>query len=172
MHTPSIIRCLAAWALVLAMALCAGSACPARAEALTEEANWAPVVTPDGLLIQTQYAELLYPLEFADAVVIERHEMEDSTMVAVTAVIAEKEVLLYTLILTGMELEGMDEFIMGRLQDEALGTICIIVQMEEPSPEGWTEHEFTRICELQETVNDLLAQLLADPRFVSGETAE
>lgn len=157
---------VSAWMLGFVMVLCPGLVCPAYAESLEPEAVPTLLETPEGLLVRTKYADIYYPEEFAEAVMVVLAETEDSTMVTVTTILAEKEVMLYTLILTGMELDGMEDFVFGYLQDEILGTISIVLQMEEQIPAEWSEDEFTRICELQETVNDLFEQLQEDPRFV------
>lgn len=154
-----LLRSWTAGVLALVLLLCAPLAC---AEA--------PETEPEipGVPLMTRYVQIDFPEIYSAAVTIEVIEAEDASIINATTLLGEQEILLYTLILTTMDISAEEALVLGWLQDEALGRISIVLQLEEQLPESWSETEYMWICELQETVNHLLMQLMEDPRYDPG----
>ena len=154
-----LIRSWTASILALVLLLCVPLGC-AEAPAMTPEVPGVPLMT--------RYMQMDFPEIYSAAVTIEVMELEDASIINATTLLGEQEILLYTLILTTMDISAEEALVLGWLQDEELGRINIVLQLEEQLPESWSEAEYMWICELQETVNHLLMQLMEDPRYDPG----
>ena len=113
----------------------------------------------EGSMIVTNYITLVSPEMFDDAVSFLVIEMgEDSAIVA--SVMEREDLMLYAILLSKTEMDGIK---VGELQLEEGERIGLYLQMAE-----YTEDtpEYENICFCQESVNDLLEQLMADPRYV------
>ena len=158
-HT--LMRHAMAWLLLLVLAVGMFSPLAVRAEEAEQ-----PI---PGLLLETKYINLILPEEYTEAIVAEIIDMEDGALLPFTVTLNEREALLYALILTEQEIDDPEAMILGYLQDELLGRITIVLQIEEQIPDGWTESEYHFLCAMQETINELIMQIVEDPRYDPGE---
>ena len=158
----TFVRNCAAAMLALVLCLCgvyAPLACAEEPEAAIEL---------PGVPLMTKYAQMDFPEMYEAAIILDVLDVEDASIINAVTFLGEQEILLYTLVLTEMEISADEAMILGWLQDEELGRIAIVLQLEEQNPEYWSEAEYMWICELQETVNHLLMQLMEDPRYDPG----
>ena len=142
---------------------------PAAAEP-QQTADPAAMMNPDqfvleenGLRINTQYMSFLYPLEYANEVMINLTEEETQTTLTVLATFDGMDMELYSLILGMNEGEG---FKLGELL-RATGSVGIYVRMNELNTENWPEEEIMRLSRLQESVNALFEQMYQDEGFTN-----
>ena len=93
---------------------------------------------------------------------------EDGGNVKVTfrTEISGKEVVLFTVVMGPDVVE--EGYLLGQLMDPQEGAINVYSIMNEMAPEGWTEEEYSRICTMQERVNEIIVQFYEDERFVSS----
>lgn len=162
MNWTNLAQSCAAGLLALALLLC--GVCVPRTCA--EELQTEPEIP--GVPLMTKYVQMDFPEIYSAAVPLEIIETEDASIINAVTLLGEQEILLYSLILTTMDVAADEAMVLGWLQDEELGRIAIVLQLEEQLPESWSEAEYMWICELQETVNVLLMQLMEDPRYDPG----
>ena len=155
----TFVRNCTAAMLALVLCLCAPLAC-------AQELQTEPEIP--GVPLMTKYAQMDFPEMYEAAIILDVLDVEDASIINAVTFLGEQEILLYTLILTTLDIDVEEAMVLGWLQDEELGRIAIVLQLEEQNPESWSEAEYMWICELQETVNHLLMQLMEDPRYDPG----
>jgi len=121
----------------------------------------------DGQLrITTQYAVLYYPADYAADVMIELSELQDGCRLGVFTNINGADLELYALTLSKTPSDGHQ---LGALNVESIGEVGFYLSMNEQNPADWSEDEYTRINELQETVNSLLMQVYEHEGFQTAQ---
>ncbi len=119
-----------------------------------------------GIAVETRYITFTYPSEWKGKVDVLQSTEGRNHVVTFQTEVADRKVELFSLIL------GMDAakgYLLGQLEDSDAGTINVICAMGQINAADWTEEEYTDLCNMQERVNDILAQVQQDLRFTNGE---
>lgn len=116
-------------------------------------------VERDGTLIETNYVTLACPELFEDTISFRVVEMDADSAIVVSLKNRE-DLMLYTFLLSKTEMDGIKVGELQVAENERIGLYLQMAEYTEDTP------EFEDICFCQESVNDLLEQLMADPRYV------
>ena len=144
-----------------------GSKEPETAVPTEEEIVWitAPAET-EGIAVDNAYMTFYYPREWEGTMEEVREEDGGNVKVTFRTEISGKEVVLFTVVMGPDVVE--EGYLLGQLMDPQEGAINVYSIMNEMAPEGWTEEEYSRICTMQERVNEIIVQFYEDERFVSS----
>ena len=118
----------------------------------------------EGLRIYTQYASLLYPMDFVNDVMVNAMDETGKSEINVFSAFDGAELELFSIVLSTTEGEGHKMGVLKR-EDSEVG---IYIRMNEVNVENWPEEEVVRLNRLQESVNALLEQLYQDEGFTNN----
>lgn len=164
------------WAAALVIAVgISGAACGAAepADTTTEpslptytQATTEPVTEEiSGIAFDTQYIELRYPEDLEGLVQIGYEELQDGQQIIFTTDFTGEELELFRFSISASGTEGYE---LGVLNDPEAGELKVCVDVQEYTDGNWTPEQYTKLCQLQERVNDIIVQFHQDPRFVAS----
>lgn len=118
-----------------------------------------------GVEFTTPYKTLLYPKELQGKVTIDHLNEEGKYSV----VFNEKEsgVMLFSVTFAKND-AAVEGYVIGTLTHETEGDIKVCVNVNEQTPEQWSEQQYNDFCAMQERINDLMVQFYEDERFDTG----
>ena len=122
------------------------------------------VVNSEGLMIHTQFISMLYPIDYANDVLMDLVEETGKTVLNVSTSIEGDNRELFSVILSTTEGEGHKLGILKQNSEE----IGVYIKMIEGNMEYLPEQEVYRLSRLQESVNILLDQIYSSESFVSS----
>lgn len=171
MNIPIKIRSVLAAALLLTLCLaaCEMNDAPATLtdapETASDEAELWLTAPPEtlGVAVETPYLTLHYPQELADVLEVESTDIGANRVTAFYAEIAGQHVALFSVTVGTEEADG---YLLGRLTDDANGTVNVYTDVFEYDRADWSAEDYENICALQERINDVIYPISQDERFV------
>lgn len=85
-------------------------------------------------------------------------------MLIASTIMNDEEIQLYFLSMGQIEMDGS---VLGMLRDEEKGELMIYMMMAELPEDLLSEEQLSKVYELQESVNEIVDQLMEDPRYVA-----
>lgn len=126
--------------------------------------NAAQAPTEEGAIaLPTRYIVLSYPETLKEDVSVSYEEVKDGQKVIFTTDFTGESLELFRFVISKSHSEG---HLLGTLKDEQEGEMYVCVNVCEYSQGNWEVADYTRLCSLQERVNDIIVQFHQDPRFV------
>ena len=121
------------------------------------------VEEPENIPVPTEYMTFYIPEDLENILTVSTQQTEDGVRVLGQGEFSGGMLELFAILLTHEEAEG---FLLGTLNHETEGSLYVTMQINEHDPADWSAEELVEIETLQERVNDFIAQLQDDGRFV------
>ena len=138
---------------------------PTYTQATTEPETQPVTEEISGIAFDTQYIELRYPEEMEGLVQIGYEELQDGQQIIFTTDFTGEVLELFRFSISASGTEGYE---LGVLNDPEAGELKVCMNVQEYTNGNWTPEQYTKLCQLQERVNDIIVQFHQDPRFVAS----
>ena len=112
--------------------------------------------------LPTRYIVLSYPAEIKEDVKVSYEDLKDGQKIIFTTDFTGQELELFRFVISKTVTEGHQ---LGVLEDAQAGSLAVCVSVQEYLSGNWEIADYNKLNALQERVNDIMAQIQADPRF-------
>ena len=118
------------------------------------------------IALPTRYIVLSYPAKMKEDVKVSYEDLEDGQKIIFTTDFTGEELELVRFVISRSGGEGYQ---LGVLEDEQEGSLAVCVNVCEYLSGNWEIEDYNKLVSLQERVNDIMAQIQEDPRFVPNQ---